>query len=268
MTYILTTGALVLSLLASGCLSYEMPEDYSGSGGTGESAAGEPPERDPGDQATDPEQGGDDDHNDDGDAGPERDGDGGDDGDEGPERDPGGDDGDEGPERDPGDGGDDGEEGPERDPGDGDCKLEGADVGRVGASLTVGTLTVTFTEWFAKADEPSEYIGFRLSVDGLPYVVKAGLETFADTAALWVHPAGDAGPDAKAISNVDFCDGSDQPGDDDPGESDPGDDHPGDDHPPTGDEPGDDEPCVCTTDADCDDGEICGDDGSCVAVFD
>jgi hypothetical protein len=123
-----------------------------------------------------------------------------------------------------------------------DCKLEGDAIGRIGASVDLGGVTVTIDEWFAKDGEPNELIGFRLSTsDGsaVGYVVKAGGERFPSSESLWMHPNGTGGPDAKGISNVDFCDPEEPP------------------------PPPPPPPPECTSDADCNDGELCADDGTC-----
>ena len=89
---------------------------------------------------------------------------------------------------------------------DDECKIEGAQIGQVGASVTVGDTTIVFESWVAKADSPGEYVGFTLSTGNVHYVVKAGTERFASSGATWSNPYGDEGPDAQGISNVDFCD--------------------------------------------------------------
>jgi hypothetical protein len=98
------------------------------------------------------------------------------------------------------------------------CKVEGADIGRVGASVKPpGHTSIRFASWIEKAGSPGEYIGFTLWGDygDATYVVKAGTETFTVTGAgTWMHPAGSSGPNAHGISNVDFC--PDEPTEDGP----------------------------------------------------
>lgn len=89
-----------------------------------------------------------------------------------------------------------------------DCKIEGGDIGVVGLELGLGPKRVTFEDWVAKADSPGEYVGFVISVSGadsVRYIVKAGGELHADDVSSWIHPNGDTGSEAPAISNVDFC---------------------------------------------------------------
>lgn len=106
------------------------------------------------------------------------------------------------------------------------CKIEGADIGRVGvAAKPPGSTTIRVAEWIEKEGSPGEYVGFTLwGYAGTTYVVKAGTETFRITGESWSHPAGASGPSAHGISNVDFCP------DDDGGGG-------GDDDPPTDDGP-------------------------------
>jgi hypothetical protein len=114
---------------------------------------------------------------------------------------------------------------------DEECKVEGAELGQVGATATLpGGETITFLDWVEKADSPGEYVGFLLSesADGLTYVVKHGGEVYIATGTAWMHPNGDEGPDAPAVSHIDFCE-CDDDGDGEP--DDPGDDEPGDDQP-------------------------------------
>jgi hypothetical protein len=89
---------------------------------------------------------------------------------------------------------------------DGECKIEGSDIGRDGASVTVGGETIVFSQWVPKQGSNGEYVGFTLSVGNAHYKVKAGTDVYLGYGATWMHPYGDDGPDAHAISNVDFCD--------------------------------------------------------------
>ena len=102
-----------------------------------------------------------------------------------------------------------------------ECKIEGAAIGQVGATVTVDGTTITFLEWTPKADSPGEYVGFRLSDNavGVGYVVKTGTEHYHAAGTEWESPYGDSGPDAHGISNVDFC--HDSPCDYDAGVDDP-----------------------------------------------
>jgi hypothetical protein len=87
-----------------------------------------------------------------------------------------------------------------------ECKIEGNDIGRVGAAVKPpGHTTIRFQSWIEKPGSPGEYIGFTLWGDyaGATYVVKAGTSTYeVSGASSWTHPGG---PGANAISNVDFC---------------------------------------------------------------
>jgi hypothetical protein len=98
--------------------------------------------------------------------------------------------------------------------GDGECKIEGSDIGRVGATVTVHGVTVTFLAWEPKLDSPGEYVGFALSPEGadMDYVVKAGTRLYPGSGYEWTNPDGDSGPNVPGISNIDFCD--DEPCDD------------------------------------------------------
>jgi len=88
------------------------------------------------------------------------------------------------------------------------CKIEGDQIGRVGASVTVGSKTYVFEQWIPKADSPGEYVGFVLGSNAgtVHYVVKTGTERYEACGPTWDNPYGDEGPDAHGISNVDFCD--------------------------------------------------------------
>ena len=87
--------------------------------------------------------------------------------------------------------------------GDEECKIEGSDIGRVGASVTVGGETITFDSWEPRAGSPGEYIGFTISSTREHYKVKAATDVYLGYGDSWTHPYGD---DGHAISNVDFCD--------------------------------------------------------------
>jgi hypothetical protein len=92
--------------------------------------------------------------------------------------------------------------------GDDACKIEGSDIGLVGATADANGVLVTITEWIPKADSPGEYVGFTFESDPeVDYIVKAGNDHFAGTGYTWSHPSGDSGPDVAAISNIDFCPG-------------------------------------------------------------
>jgi hypothetical protein len=90
-------------------------------------------------------------------------------------------------------------------PGDEDeCKIEGSDIGRVGAHvITPGGDTITFDSWVPRAGSPGEYIGFTISSTSAHYKVKAATDVYLGYGESWTHPYGD---DGHAISNVDFCD--------------------------------------------------------------
>jgi hypothetical protein len=100
-----------------------------------------------------------------------------------------------------------------------ECKVEGSDIGRVGATAQVGSLTVRFEEWIPKLDSPGEYVGFRLSSNAgsLTYLVKTGGEHHTATGTSWVHPGGNQGPGVPGISHVDFCESECVDEDDDGG---------------------------------------------------
>jgi len=137
----------------------------------------------------------------------------------------------------------------------GECvKIEGSEIGRLGLTLSVGDVELTFVDWIVKEDSPGEFIGFELESTGsIPeYVVKAGADRFAGNSTRWVHPNGTTGPQAHAISNIEFCDDGDD-SDDCPGGDDCSDD--GDDCPDSGGDCSDDT-------GDCPDGDDhCSDDG-------
>ncbi len=88
------------------------------------------------------------------------------------------------------------------------CKIEGSDIGVVGALVHVGGDIVVFESWTPKADSPGEFVGFTLSPNAasISYVVKTGIDRYPATGVAWSHPGGASGPGAPGISNVDFCD--------------------------------------------------------------
>jgi hypothetical protein len=149
-------------------------------------------------------------------------------------------------------GSDDVDDGADGDQDRDDCKIENEDIGVIGVVVDVGGTRVTFVDWIAKDGEAGEFIGFVVSVEGgeLHYRVKAGGESYNDTATTWMHPNGTGGPEVSAISNVDMC----PPDDGDGGEGgDPGD----------GGEAGDPgDGGQCEADSDCGTGELC-ENGSC-----
>ncbi len=103
----------------------------------------------------------------------------------------------------------------------GECKIEGASIGEDGTFVHVDGERIVFESWTPKEGSPGEFVGFTLSANagGLSYVVKAGTETFVGSGTSWSHPAGDSGPTAHGISNVDLCppdDGGGDDGDDEP----------------------------------------------------
>src|SRR5262245_27099495 len=71
------------------------------------------------------------------------------------------------------------------------CKLEGSDIGRVGASVKPpGHTSIRVASWIEKEDSPGEYVGFTLWGDygDATYVVKAGTQTFTvNGAESWSH---------------------------------------------------------------------------------
>lgn len=87
------------------------------------------------------------------------------------------------------------------------CKIEGSDIGQIGAFVYVGDELIAFESWTEKEDSPGEYVGFVLSANAgsVSYVVKTGTETYPATGVTWSHPGGNSGPGAHGISNVDFC---------------------------------------------------------------
>lgn len=139
-----------------------------------------------------------------------------------------------------------------------DCKIEDADIGVEDLVLTVGDIEVTFFDWIQKDGEPGEYVGFSVAISGadsLSYVVKAGGERFESDADSWLHPNGTGGPEASAISHVDFCDGLGDPGDGEPAPEEP-----------APEEPAPEEPGECTSNEDCGANEYCTDQGACELI--
>lgn len=97
-----------------------------------------------------------------------------------------------------------------------ECKIEGSDIGVVGAPVQVDGEIVVFESWTPKADSPGEFVGFTLSPNAasISYVVKTGGDTYPSSGVTWSHPGGASGPGAPGISNVDFCVEDDGGGDD------------------------------------------------------
>ena len=89
----------------------------------------------------------------------------------------------------------------------GACKIEGPSIGEDGTFVHVDGERIVFESWTPKAGSPDEFVGFTLSPNaaGLSYLVKAGTEVFVGSGTSWSHPAGDSGPAAHGISNVDLC---------------------------------------------------------------
>lgn len=127
--------------------------------------------------------------------------------------------------------------------GSGECgKIEGNDIGREGAELQLGGSTVTFHDWVGKTGEHGEYVGFSITLDGttsVTYVVKAGAQDYPDSVTTWMHPAGESGPTAMGISNVEVCDDGEQPPPEDPCDNPDGCDDPAPD-----DEPSPEDDCL------------------------
>lgn len=104
------------------------------------------------------------------------------------------------------------------------CKIEGSDIGRIGAQVRLDQGTATFVDWIPKAGSPGEYVGFLLEIDGVAtssvrFAVKAGTEVHQGSGDFWKH----TGADCHGISNVDFGEGviSDDPSGGDPNCQDP-----------------------------------------------
>ncbi|MBA3454522.1 MAG: hypothetical protein H0T42_15640, partial [Deltaproteobacteria bacterium] len=96
---------------------------------------------------------------------------------------------------------------------DGCVKIEGADIGVNGVTVTLGGVSVEFTSWVAKDGEPGEFIGFTLSGSAV-FFVKAGNnadDLFEGSGMSWVNPLGTGGPDVKGISNIQICEISPPP---------------------------------------------------------
>ena len=90
---------------------------------------------------------------------------------------------------------------------DGCVKIEGADIGLDGVTVTLGGLSVEFTSWLAKDGEPAEFVGFTLSGSAV-FFIKAGNNAdtlFEGSGTSWVNPNGTGGSAVKGISNIQIC---------------------------------------------------------------
>ena len=108
---------------------------------------------------------------------------------------------------------------------DGCIKIEGAQIGVAGVSVSLDGLSVTFTSWVAKDGEPNEMRGFTAEVTSpFSYTVKAGGDLFQGATTTWTNPKGTGGSAVKGISKIVFCDpnGGDDPACTDPDGSDTG----------------------------------------------
>ena len=95
---------------------------------------------------------------------------------------------------------------------DGCLKIEDDQIGVEGLAVSVDGVTVTFTDWVAKADSPGEYIGFHYTITGGTFAefdVKQGLEyvyvTLDGTSGSWHNSNGISGSDVKGTSHIRFC---------------------------------------------------------------
>src|SRR5918996_3558616 len=84
---------------------------------------------------------------------------------------------------------------------EGCVRLEGGDLGK-NVTLTIGgKRSITLTGWTAattKSGRTDQYVRFSFVASGpVGYVVRAGPDTFWDTALLWSHPAGLSGKNVK-----------------------------------------------------------------------
>ncbi|MCP4603617.1 MAG: S8 family serine peptidase, partial [Proteobacteria bacterium] len=96
-------------------------------------------------------------------------------------------------------------------------KIEGSQIGEVGIAINIGSVEVTIDEWIAKDGEPGEFVGFKYNVEGgeVFVSVKAGKDSHMEHGdGVWMHPEGTSGWKAKAISNVVFCNCSEDDDDD------------------------------------------------------
>jgi len=95
-----------------------------------------------------------------------------------------------------------------------DCKIEEG-FGSV-VTLSFCCLEITIGNWILKEGEEDEYVGFEIiaaaatngipiSIDDIEYTVKAGNQCFVGSGGYWINPNGTSGPQAKAISNIVFC---------------------------------------------------------------
>jgi hypothetical protein len=100
--------------------------------------------------------------------------------------------------------------------GEAECvKIEHGDL-KLGASFTLGGVTVTITDLQTKGDSDGELIGFTVSGSGVSYLVKAGGDGYYGTSPSWVNPNGTSGSKAHAISHVTICVGDTSDGIPDP----------------------------------------------------
>jgi len=90
---------------------------------------------------------------------------------------------------------------------DGCVKIEGADIGVNGITVTLGGVSVEFTSWLTKDGEDGEFVGFTLSGSAV-FFIKAGNnadDLFEGSGTSWVNPNGTSGSAAKGISNIQIC---------------------------------------------------------------
>ncbi len=90
---------------------------------------------------------------------------------------------------------------------DGCVKIEGADIGVNGITVTLGGNSVEFTSWITKDGEAGEFVGFTLSGSAV-FFIKAGNNAdslFEGSGTSWVNPNGTSGSAAKGISNIQIC---------------------------------------------------------------
>ena len=90
---------------------------------------------------------------------------------------------------------------------EGCVKIEGADIGVNGITVTLGGSSVAFTSWITKDGEAGEFVGFTLSGSAV-FFIKAGNnadDLFEGSGTSWVNPNGTSGSAAKGISNIQIC---------------------------------------------------------------